>query len=245
MACLIGPEKQFLVYMDRLRDELNIAYTHYEISKSLRGFRQTRLSEFSEAITFFQITQNANLFAAVMAICRFIDERTDTMQLHSFFELVRNNLDLFTTSVYKMRLARKEMDEEAIEHWVQLHVEVTKETVNMDEANVKSLPVKNLILWRHKKLAHLDKERALKEIDLMQENPVTVKEIDDVFMLLDEILNRYSIAYDGVQWLIGLPPVKQQMEYIMDSIKFHRESRKNLKLNKVAAAGFEPATKGL
>lgn len=214
MSCPITPEKQFLIYMDRLRDELNIAYTHYEIAESLREFRQTRPSEFTEAITFFQVTQNANLFAAVMAICRFIDERTDTMQLHSFFELVRNNLDLFTTSAYKTRLTDKGMDEEDIKHWAQLHVGITEEMVNADEAKIKNMPVKNLILWRHKKLAHLDKERALKEIDLMQENPVAVKEIDDIFTTLDEILNRYRAAYNGLFWVIGLPPVKQQMEYV-------------------------------
>lgn len=60
----------------------------------------------------------------------------------------------------------------------------------------------------------------------MRENPVTVKEIDDILNTLDEILNRYSIAYDGVEWAIGLPPVRPQMEYIMDSIKYHRESKK-------------------
>jgi len=215
--------------MSVLRNDLDIAYTHYEIAKSLRGFRQTRPSEFNEATTFFQVTQNANLFAAVMAIYRFIDERTDTMQLHSFFDLVRNNLDLFIASAYRMRLAYKGMDEESIEHWAQLHVGITREMVNADEAKVKKLPVKNLKLWRHKKLAHLDKKRALKEIDLMRENPVTVKEIDDIFETLDEILNRYCIAYDGGGYAIGLPPVKQQMAYIMDSIKFHRESMKSLK----------------
>lgn len=229
MPCPITPEKQFLTYMARLRDDLDTAYMHYEIAKSLRGFRQTRPSEFSEAITFFQVTQNANLYAAVMAICRFIDERTDTVQLHGFFDLVRNNLDLFTTSAYRTRLARRLLDEESINHWAQLHGGITEEAVNADEAKVKNMPVRNLVLWRHKKLAHLDKERALKEVDLMRENPVTVKEIDDIFVTLDEILNRYSIAYDGVGYAIGLPTVKQQMEYVMDSLKFHRESMKSLK----------------
>ena len=117
------------------------------------------------------------------------------------------------------------MDEEDIKHWVEIHVVITEEMVNVDEAKVKNMPIKNLILWRNKKLAHLDKKRALEEIDLMRENPVTVKEIDDIFTTLDEILNRYGIAYDGSQWRIGLPPVKQEMEYIMDSMKWPRESR--------------------
>ena len=222
----ISPEEQYLLYMKRLRDELNIAYTYYEIAKSIREFRHARLSDFNEAITFFQVTQNANLFATIISIFRFIDTRTDTMQLHSFFQLVRDNLDLFTTSAYRKRLEQEGRDEEDINHLTQLHVDITKETVDADEERVKNLPVTNLIQWRHKKLAHLDKEQALNEVDIMRENPVTVNEIDDILNTLNEILNRYSIAYDGAQWAIGLPPVRPQMEYIMDSIKYHRESRK-------------------
>ena len=225
----IPPEEQFLIYMKRLRDELNTAYTHYQIAKSLREFRHTRLSDFNEAVTFFQVTQNANLFAAILSIFRFIDARTDTMQLRNFFGLVRNNLDLFTTSAYRKRLEHQGRDEEDVNHWTQLHVEITKETVDADEEKVRNMPVTNLIKWRHKKLAHLDKERALNEVDVMQENPITVREIDDILTTLDEILNRYSIAYDGVQYAIGLPPVKPEMKYIMDSLTFHRESRKRLK----------------
>ncbi len=223
----ISPEEQYLIYMKRLRDELNTAYTHYEIAKSIREFRHIRPSDFNEAITFFQVTQNANLFATIISIFRFIDTRTDTMQLHSFFELVRNNLDLFSTQAYRKRLEQVGRDEEDINHWTQLHVEITKETVDTDEKRVRNLPVTNLIRWRHKKLAHLDKEQALNEVDVMQENPITVQEIDDILTTLDEILNRYSIAYDGVQWAIGLPPVKQQIEYIMDSVKYNRESKRH------------------
>ena len=222
----ISPEEQYLIYMKRLRDELNTAYTYYEIAKSIREFRHTRQSDFNEAITFFQVTQNANLFATIISIFRFIDTRTDTMQLHSFFELLRNNLDLFSTQAYRKRLEQGGRDEEDINHWTQLHVEITKETVDADEERVRNLPVTNLIKWRHKKLAHLDKEQALNEVDVMQENPITVQEIDDILTTLDEILNRYSIAYDGVQWAIGLPPVRPQIEYIMDSLTFYRESKK-------------------
>lgn len=225
----LTPQEQFLIYINRLRDELDTAYTYYEIAKSLREFRHTRRLEFGEALTFFQVTQAANLFATVIAICRFIDERNDSLQLHSFFELVRNNLVLFTTSAYENRLRDKGRDEEDIKHWAQLHVEITGQMVDGDEAKVKSMPVTNLVRWRHKKLAHIDKDKVLKKIDLMTENPVTVKEIDDILTTLDEILNRYTGAYDGVSCKIGLPTAKPQIEYVMDAISFYRQSRKQRK----------------
>ena len=225
----LTPEKQILIYMDKLRDELNTAYTHYEIAKTIRGFRRTHHSEFSEAITFFQVTQNANLFATVMAICRFIDSSTDTMQLHSFFNLLRDNLDLFKLEDYKRRLKEDGKNDEYIEDFAQKYSEITKEIIDEDEASIERLPITNIKRYRNKRLAHLDRGLALEKVDVLQESPVLIKEIDDILSTLDKILNRYSIAYDGSQWVVGLPPVKGQMEYIMDSIKYHRESGKRLK----------------
>ncbi|GAJ02981.1 unnamed protein product, partial [marine sediment metagenome] len=57
----LTPEEQFIVYHDRLRNELNTAYTYYEIAKLLREFSHTRRSAFIEAQTFFQATIDANL----------------------------------------------------------------------------------------------------------------------------------------------------------------------------------------
>lgn len=223
-------EEQFIIYHDRLRDELNTAFTHYEIAKSLREFSHSRRSEFIEALTFFQVTIDANLFAAVMTINRgFIDKRDDCLQLDGFFELVKGNLRLFSTSAFKKRQAGKGMSPEDIKHWAELRVEITEQMVCEDEARVKSVPIDNLKSWRNKKLAHIDKQQAMKNTSIIKAKPVTVKEIDAILTILDEILNRYRVAYDGTSWRIGLPPVRQQMEYLMDAIKFYRQSRKERK----------------
>jgi len=222
----VTAEKQFLIYHGRLRDELNTAYTHYEIAKSLGEFSHTHRSEFIEAITFFQVTINANLFATVMSVSRFIYSTRKSLNLDVLFEFIRNNKGLFSAAAYKKRLLDKGMDSEDCEHWVKLHTDITVEMVDEDKAKLESLPTDNLLIWRHKKLAHIEKGPALNNIDIMKENPVTVKEIDDILVTLDEILNRYSIAYDGTQWRIGLPPVKHQIEYLMDAIKLYRQHNK-------------------
>lgn len=226
----LTPDERFIIYHDRLRDELNTAFTYYEIAKSLREFSHTRRSEFIEVLTFFQVTINANLFASVMTINRgFIDKRDDCLQLDGFFELVKANLDLFSTEAFKKHQADKGMSQEDIEHWARLHVVITEQIVCEDEVRVKSVPIDNLKNWRNKKLAHIDKRQAMKKTSVMEVKPVTIREIDDILTTLDEILNRYRVAYDGTSWRIGLPPVRHQMEYLMDAIKFYRQSRKERK----------------
>jgi len=226
---VLSPDERFLAYYDKLREELNTAYTHYEICKYLRETEGTRHAEFSEALTFFSLTMNSHLFSTVMSINRFIDSHRDALHLDIFFEFIKNNLSLFSAKSYKKRLLDNGVDSEECEHWVNLHRDITMEMVEQDKAKVESLPVHNLKVWRDKKLAHIEKDLVTKSVDVMKEFPVTIQEIDTIISTLHEILDRYRIAYDGTQWILGLPPTKHQMDYIMDAILFYRQSGRNRK----------------
>lgn len=223
---ILPPDQQFIAYYDKLRDELNKAYTYYEISKTLREMMVTRRAEFSEALTFFSLTLYATLFSAVMSISRFIDSRRDSLHLHEFFKFVKNNLDLFSARAYEERLLKRGMDSEECGHWLSLHTDVTAEMVEQDKAKIASLPCRNLRAWRNKKLAHIDRSAAIKSADIMEEYPVTIQEIDTIILTLHEILDRYRVAYDGVSWLLGLPSVKPQIKYVMDAISYYRQSKR-------------------
>ena len=225
----LTPDERFLAYYDKLRDELNTAYTYYEISKTLREIKSTRHAEFSEALTFLSSTLNATLFSTVMSINRFTDSHRDSLHLDVFFEFIRNNLNLFSATAYKKRLLDKGMDSEDCEHWVKLHTDITAEMVDQDKAKIESLPIHNLKVWRNKKLAHIEKDLVTENVDIMKEYPVTIQEIDKILITLHEILDRYRLAYDGVQWILGLPPAKPQIEYVMDAISYYRQSRKERK----------------
>lgn len=225
----LAPDERFLAYYDKLRNELNTAYTHYEICKALRETMNTRRAEFSEALTFFSVTMDANLFMTVMNINRFIDSQRDSLHLDVFFKFIRENLNLFSDTAYKKRLQGRGMDSEDCEHWVKRHICITEAMVDQDKARIESLPVHNLKVWRDKKLAHIERSLVTKHIDVMKVNPVTIQEIDKIIVTLHEILDRYRLAYDGVQWLLGLPPAKPQVEYVMDAISHYRQARKERK----------------
>jgi hypothetical protein len=219
-------EEQFIIYYDRLRDEINKAYTHHEIAKALREMRKTRRSEFSEALTFFSLTMNAHLFETIMSIGRFVDTRGDSLHLNNFFRFIEQKKNLFSSASFKQRLLAQGHDNDYCEHFAQLHTDVTEAIVAEDRARIASLPVGNLIAWRHKKLAHIEKRLITENVDIMKEKPVTIQEIDTILITIHEILNRYRIAFDGTEWILGLPPAKPQIEYVMDALSHYRQSRK-------------------
>lgn len=220
------PDERFLAYYNKLREELNLAYTYYEISKTLREMKGTRHAEFSEALTFLSLTLNATLFSTVMSINRFIDSHRDSLHLDEFFDFIRGNLNLFSTSAFKKRLLDSGRDSDDCEYWGKLHINITAAMIDQDKEKIKSLPVHNLKIWRDKKLAHIEKNLVTKNVNILKENPVDIRDIDNIIITLHEILDRYRSAYDGVIWMLGLPSVKPQIEYVMDAILLYRKSKK-------------------
>ncbi len=219
-------DERFLAYYNKLRDELNTAYSHYEICKSLRELKSTHRTEYGEALTFFSLTTNSNLFATIMSINRFIDSRRDSLHLGVFFRFIKNNLSLFSTEAYKRRLIDNRFDDEDCEHWAKLHIAITAEMVDQDQERIAKLPVNNLKIWRNKKLAHIERDLITNSVDIMAAYPIAISEIDTILINLHEIIDRYRIAYDGVQWVLGLPAIIPQIEHIFDAILAHRRSRR-------------------
>lgn len=222
----ITSEKRFILYYDRLRDEINHAYTHHEISKTLNEFRRTHRSEFSVAITFLQLTIYAHLYEAIMTICRFIDKPSKSLHLDNFFKFINNNLSLFSSESYKARLAAKGHDEEYCEDFVRRHQDITTDMVQEDKVKIESLPINNLKIWRDKKLAHIERELVLKETDIAKQYPIKIQDIDDILSTLHDILNKYRGAFDGVEWVLGLPSTKHQIAYIFNAISQYTQARK-------------------
>jgi hypothetical protein len=127
---------------------------------------------------------NAHLFETIMSIGRFVDTRGDSLHLNNFFKFIEKNKNLFSTASFKQRLLEQGYDNDYCEHFAQLHTDITEAIVAEDRARIASLPVGNLIAWRHKKLAHIEKSLITENVDIMNEKPVTIKEIDIIIITI-------------------------------------------------------------
>ncbi len=224
----ISPEEQFLKYHNKLRDELNLAYTHHETCKALKKFMKTYLDEFNVAPAFFGLTIDAHLFATIMSINRFIDDHANAFKLKKFFKLIEQNPDMFSDEAYRRHLKDKGYDDEDCKYWLENRVRLTSDAIKKDEKIIEKLPVKNLKDWRNKELAHIDELYVLTDAKISQTSPITSADIDQIINTLHEILNRYLLAFDGSEWAIGSPAsgVTDQIEYILSSIRFKNKSNR-------------------
>lgn len=221
----LSPEERFTRYHDRLRNELNIAYTHHAISKTLKKSFKDHRDEINIAPTFFGLTIDAHLFSTILSVSRFVDAHSKAFKIKKFFDLIEENFDaLFSDLAYEKHLRQKGYDDEDTKYWMQNRIKITRETIVKDKDTISKLPIENLKSWRDKKLAHIDEYYVLTNAKISEENPITSIDIDKIIDTLHDILNRYLLAYDGSEWVIGVPAsgVTDQIEYILDSIKFRR-----------------------
>lgn len=224
--CAITPEEQFLKYHDRLRDELNRAYTHHEICKTLKMLTSSYLNEINTAPSFWGLTIDAHLFATIMSINRFIDEHARAFRMKTFFTFIEKNFNIFSDEAYEKRLRNKGYDDQDCIYWLKNRTKVTHDIIERDKETIENLPARNLKDWRDKKLAHIDEIYVLTDATVSQESPITSADIDQIIGTLHDVLNRYSSAYDGSGWAIGAPAAgtSDQIVRILDSIKFYKGS---------------------
>jgi len=57
--------------------------------------------------------------------------------------------------------------------------------------------VNKLLVWRDKKIAHFDKEPFINRKFLIEEAPISKKELEQLKKIIIDILNTYSYAYSG------------------------------------------------
>lgn len=223
----LTPEERFLKYHNKLREELNWAHTHHEICKTLRKHTSDYLNEMNAAPLFFSLTIDAHLFTTIMSINKLIDEHSSSsLKMTKFFKFIEDNFSIFSDESYVKHLRAKGHDDEDCGHWLKIRTRITHDTIVEDRQVIKNIPIENLKDWRDKKLAHIDEVYVLTDTKVSQKSPITSADMDKIINTLHGILNRYLLAYDGSGWELGLPAgVSDQIVYILDSIRFHRESR--------------------
>jgi hypothetical protein len=179
------------------------------------------------APAFFSLTIDAHLFVTIMSINKLIDEHSsNSLKMTKFFKFIEENFSIFSDESYIKHLRIKGHDDEDCEFWLKKRTKITRDTIKEDRQVIKNIPIENLKDWRDNKLAHIGEVYVLTDTKVSQKSPITSADMDKIINTLDVILSRYLSAYDGSEWELGLPAgVSNQIVYVLDSIRFHRESR--------------------
>jgi hypothetical protein len=218
-----GKEEEFIRLSHALRGELNYANWHFITWKHLWNSIEEYSDEMNVAHTFFTLSMRGHLLETLMRLNKLCGGGDDsTTDISYFLDFVDKNADIFAVPAADRR---KRYEEEMI---LEKQVEevkpskVTRDVIKEHRAKLKELPVKKLKKWEDNALAHVDRKVAKTHINVFDECPVDIEEIDRTIDTIHEILNVYSTAYDGQMWdkdLVFTHGIKN----MLDAIKVGRK----------------------
>jgi len=218
-----GKEEEFIRLNHILRGELNNANWHFITWKCLWNSIESYSDEMNVAHTFFTLSMRGHLLETLLRLNKLFEKGEDsTNNIAYFLDFAEKNMDIFAAPAAD---SRKRNEEEMI---IEKQVEevkpsqITQGVIKEHRRKVKELPIKDLKKWEDATSLYVDRKVAKKNISVFDECPVDIEEIDRTIDTLHEILNMYSIAYDGQSWdkdLVFTHGIKNMLDAIKDGRK--------------------------
>lgn len=156
-----------------------------------------RSKEISIANTFFTYALSSFFTTIVVWTDKLLNPRRNNERNYlNFLSKIENNRQYFSTESYRLRRNLP------LEHWsVKQHVPVTYEMIKDDRTRIENLKFMNFIALRRDKFhAHFDKEYFIQKEKLSDDAPIKWSDLNEVIKLIEEVFNRYSVAFDGGGW---------------------------------------------
>ena len=213
-----GKEEEFIRLNHILRGELNNANWHFITWKCLWNSIESYSDEMNVAHTFFTLSMRGHLLETLLRLNKLFEKGEDsTNNIAYFLDFAEKNMDIFAAPAAD---SRKRNEEEMI---IEKQVEevkpsqITQGVIKEHRRKVKELPIKDLKKWEDATSLYVDRKVAKKNISVFDECPVDIEEIDRTIDTLHEILNVYSVAYDGQSWdkdLIFTHGIKNMLDAI-------------------------------
>jgi hypothetical protein len=189
-----GKEEEFIKLHRVLRGELNNANWHFVTWKCLWNSIESYSNEMNVAHTFFTLSMRGHLLETLLRLNKMFAKGDDgAASIIYLLDFAEKNMEIFTAPAADSR-----------------------------KRKLKELPVKKMQKWEDDALAYIDRKVAKKNVDIFDECPVDIEEIDRVIDTVDGILNVYSVAYDGQRLdkdLVFTHGIKNMLDAIRDGRK--------------------------
>ncbi len=211
-------ETYFEKYRDSLQQEMVRLASYVRLFRRLHERKADRLNEMNLAPAFFSTTIDALFAAIVLWVDKLFGSRSERGLLN-FLDFIEQNRKIFDIKELKRR--RNYSDG----HWMlQNRKPITLESIEADRNKIAEFkPLASFKLRRDKFQAHFDREYFFDRDKLHEDAPLTWVDLEQVVQLGKEILNSYSVDYDGNAYAIE-PINAGDVDHLLD--RLHRQNEK-------------------
>jgi hypothetical protein len=190
-------ELKFEEYREYLRQEAIRLVSYIRLYRRLHELRSERLSEMNIAPAFFQVVIDALFSVIVIWVDKMFSEKSER-GMWNFLTFCENNCNIL--EIKELQRRRNYADN----HWMLRDQEpITFQTIQKDKKRISKLEsLPSFKLRRDKFHAHFDKEYFFDRKKLSEDAPLKWSDLEEIVKTMAEIINNYSIAYDGSQHVL-------------------------------------------
>ena len=218
-ASACDPEARFLDYLEAFRREGQRLIMFMTVYRYLHERRYDALDALNRAPAFFQTVLIALREAIILTAHKMIvGGRGDEVSLGTFLNFVGSNLALFSTEAFR---ARRGLTESGWQ--VRRHKAPSPSTVREDRRRLGRLAAApSLRILRDKYHAHLDRDYFFEPGRLGDTAPLRWQDLTEIRSTVEEILNRYSAAFNGD--VLAFEPMNAlDVEVVIDALRAWRK----------------------
>ena len=153
---------------------------------------------FQQSNTFWRLTLDSLKEARLTRLCRVFDQHSSSLNLVNLLEAIEENRHLFEEDHFRQRLK----DNAFVDSLAQSHHVPEKNQLKTDieYASCRNPLVKKLMIWRNNIVAHRGAKVSLGKKQVLEDNPLSQEEIEELLDQSLKILNRYSRLYRASTW---------------------------------------------
>ena len=206
--------------LDVLAQEIVDAQIYHRLFCDLIDSIDAYEREFQQSNTFWSLTIDSLKEARLTRLCRVFDQESNSLNLVNLLETIKANLHMFEEHHFRERLR-----ENAFVESLAKSDRVPPEG-QLDEdiayASCTNPLVKKLMIWRNNIVAHRGAKTALGKKQILEDNPLTQKEIEELLNQSFTIFNRYSSLFRASTWsrqVIGHDDCQSLLKFLRLGLK--------------------------
>ncbi|MDV2479895.1 MAG: hypothetical protein RX317_06580 [bacterium] len=211
---MVDAEREFEEFRENLLRECNILFDRFSLMKRLRDAyedeKERHVLEMSPA--FWYHVRSALYQSSILSVTKLLSETEG--RLRNFLNFISKNLGMFEEENFKRRTSG-----------TQEFIPVLPETVRLDRKRIDKLLKKvleNFKVRRNGEVAHLDQQYFLMPEKVIEDAPIEWGELDKIMIVVDEVFNRYSRAFDGDVYKLGARDISD-INIVLSILREHRE----------------------
>lgn len=200
----IDTEAKFEEYRKYLYQEVARLTRYIRVYRLLQERYADRFNEINMAPAFFETVKDALFSVIVVWVHKLFDENSER-GLFNFLTFCEYHRSIFETQEFQRRLLQQRpnyIDKD----WMLDTESITFEIIQKDKGRIAGLGSLQKFKHRRDKFhAHFDKDYFFNREKLSKGAPLKWSDLEELVTVMKEIINRYSIAYDGAAW--SLEPI--------------------------------------